>query len=324
MLFRSLTFVNDAYCRYFGRTFEYFVGRSFWEHVAPEDRALIEREFASLTPEQPVSTHDSRVFRADGSRRWQQWTNHAIFDPGGRLLEIQAVGRDVTELRQAERTRELLLHQVVNVQEEERKRIAGELHDETAQSLASLLLGLRSLKTARTLKEALSRAAGLHRVARRALGEVRRLVFGLRPTTLDDLGLGAALRQYADEWRTSCGIRADLVMDGLHDERLPREIETALYRIFQEALSNVARHARASGVRIVIDRRPGLVVMRVDDDGRGFDSNAGPAAAGTAHGLGLHSMRERAAALGGSLEIDSARGRGTTIVVEIPLANATP
>jgi PAS domain S-box-containing protein len=319
-----LTFVNDACCRYFGRAREYLVGRSFLDLVAAEDRAGIERLAASLTPECPLSTHTERVFRADGSLRWQEWVSHATFDPYGRLIEIQSVARDVTELRQAQQVRKLLFGHVVTVQEEERKRIARELHDETAQSLASLLLGLRTVGKARTLNEVRVRAKELNHVARRALGEVRRLIFGLRPTTLDDVGLPAALDQYLKAWRPSRHVHVELALAGFHDERLPRAIETALFRIVQEALSNVARHARASAVRVALERRAAVVAMVISDDGHGFDAKAGFTPATVGHGLGLHGMQERAAALGGWLEIDSAPGHGTTITAELPLDGARP
>ena len=154
---------------------------------------------------------------------------------------------EITDRKQAEEIRALLLNQVITVQEEERGRIARELHDETAQSLASLLMGLGALQEARTVKAARAQARDLQQVATHALAEVRRLAWGLRPSVLDDLGLATALARYAADFGRTRGIT---VAGG--DERAgradawPPAVETALYRIMQEALSNVARHAAAT------------------------------------------------------------------------------
>jgi len=225
---------------------------------------------------------------------------------------------DITDRKHAEEIRALLLNQVITVQEEERRRIARELHDETAQSLASLLLGLSALGEARTVKAARGQARDLHQVATRALAEVRRLAWGLRPSVLDDLGLAAALERYAADFGRTRDVAVALETTGLED-RMPPAVETALYRIMQEALSNVARHAGARRVRIRVERGAGSVAMVVEDDGRGFEPGHPPAPPTAARGLGIHTMRERAAVLRGTLTIDSAPGRGTRVTVEVPL-----
>jgi signal transduction histidine kinase len=205
------------------------------------------------------------------------------------------------------------------VQEEERRRIARELHDETAQSLASLLLGLSGLQSARNVKAARAQARELHQVATRALAEVRRLAWGLRPSVLDDLGLAAALARYASEFGRSREIEVEVDAARLGEARMPAAVETALYRIMQEALSNVARHAAARRVRVQVARFGAMVSMAIVDDGLGFDPERPPAPATAAHGLGIHTMRERAVVLNGTLTIESAPGRGTRVGVEIPL-----
>jgi len=234
---------------------------------------------------------------------------------------LQAVANTLgtaIERKRAEEALGKLLNQVLTAQEEERARIARELHDETGQSLASLVVGLSALENARTLKAAKTQAGELRGLASLAVGEVRRLAWGLRPSVLDDLGLVAALERYAVEFARSRGIRVDVRARGL-DERLPSRAETALYRLVQEALTNVAKHAEAKAVAIAVERRRSSARLTVGDDGRGFDVEATLSHVGASEHFGLHGMRERAALLGGSVTIESAPRNGTTIIVEIPL-----
>jgi PAS domain S-box-containing protein len=241
-----------------------------------------------------------------------------------RLIERAArlAGIAIERVR-AEEIRARLLSQVITVQEEERRRIARELHDETAQSLASLLLGLSALQDTRSIKAARDRARALHQITTRALAEVRRLAWGLRPSLLDDLGLTAAVERYTEEFAQTRGLAVDLATSGLEQGRLPAAVETALFRIMQEALSNVARHAGARRVGVRLWRDGGTVRLVVEDDGQGFDPTR-PAPPAAARGLGIHSMRERAAAHKGLVAIDSAPGRGTRVAVEIPLTVEAP
>jgi two-component system, NarL family, sensor histidine kinase DevS len=205
------------------------------------------------------------------------------------------------------------LRRVVEGQELERRRLARELHDETGQALTSILLGLKRVEEARTREDARAAAAELREEIVKTLQSVRRLAVELRPKALDDFGLVPALERLAEAFGESSGIAIDLEAN-LDETRLPPEAETALYRIAQEALTNVAKHARADHVSLVVTRRHGSVTVVVEDDGRGF------AAAGSdADGLGLVGMKERVGLLGGRLAIESTEGSGTTIVAEVPL-----
>jgi signal transduction histidine kinase len=237
---------------------------------------------------------------------------------------VYGLSSDITDRKQAEEIRALLLNQVITVQEEERRHIARELHDETAQSLASLLLGLSALQEVRSTKAARAQARELHQITTRALAEVRRLAWGLRPSVLDDLGLVTAIERYTEEFARTRGIAVSLETSGLEQPRMPVAVETALFRIVQEALSNVARHAGARTVRVAIRRHEGAVTLGIEDDGHGFDPARPAAPSSTIRGLGIHSMRERAAVHRGTLTIDAAPGRGTRVAVEIPLAPARP
>jgi signal transduction histidine kinase len=259
-----------------------------------------------------------RVRHADGHWVWVHDRAVSTDEHEGGVL-VTGVFSDITDRKQAETIRSLLLRQVVNVQEAERARLARELHDETAQSLAALLIGLSRLRRARTLDDTRQQAERLHAVADRVLTEVRRMSRGLRPQVLDEFGLAHALTRYAAEFGEMRSLAVTVRASGLEGRRLPSEVEIALFRIMQEALSNVARHAKATTAAVAVDCFDGVVVMTATDDGIGFDVAAVLGATDGAAGLGLHSIRERAAILGGTASVQSAANAGTRIVVEIPL-----
>ncbi|GIW54656.1 MAG: hypothetical protein KatS3mg082_1060 [Nitrospiraceae bacterium] len=223
------------------------------------------------------------------------------------------------KLQQADLIQTHLLNRIISVQEDERRRIARELHDETAQSLTSLLVGLRALEDAETRESVQAKAVDLRRLTSHTLAEIQRLARGLRPLALDDLGLEEAVRRHADEYAAAYGITVDVHVSGINGRRLPSPVETALYRITQEALTNAAKHAAPNTISVVVRREPSLVRLVVEDDGRGFNTGRLLNKAKTFRHLGLHGMRERAALLGGSVSIESAPGKGTTVSVTIPL-----
>jgi signal transduction histidine kinase len=205
------------------------------------------------------------------------------------------------------------LRRVVEAQELERRRLARELHDETGQALTSILLGLKPLEE--RLADADSRAAiaDLRELVVSTLQDVRRLAVELRPSALDDFGLVAALERLTASFTEQSGIIVDF-QTSLGDERLSDEVETALYRIVQEALTNVVKHARARHVSILLARSSGAIKAVVEDDGQGFDP-----AEESLDGFGLVGMRERLALLGGRLEVESGSEGGTTIAAEVPI-----
>jgi signal transduction histidine kinase len=200
------------------------------------------------------------------------------------------------------------LRRVVAGQEIERRRLARELHDETGQALTSILLGLRAVEEANAGVD----VAELRELVVGTLQDVRRLAVQLRPKALDDFGLVPALERLVQTFAEQTGIEVQLEAQ-LGPDRLPGEIETTLYRLIQESLTNVVKHAQASTVSILLVRRNATVTAIVEDDGRGFE----PADV-REDGFGLAGMRERAGLLGGRLTIEAAAGRGTTIAVEVP------
>ncbi len=207
-----------------------------------------------------------------------------------------------------------LTRRLVEVQEKERRYVAQELHDDAGQALTSLILNIGALKQeAASPKMIKARAANLCQEAALVLENLRRLAMDLRPATLDHLGLVAALRQYSEIVASQCNVNIQFEAIGL-EKRLPDDVEVALYRIVQEALTNVIRHAQANRVDILLEKRAEHIVAVVEDNGIGFeaDQEVKP------RHLGLVGMQERAEMLGGKLTIESRRGKGTTILIEIP------
>jgi signal transduction histidine kinase len=202
---------------------------------------------------------------------------------------------------------------VVQAQEAERSRLARELHDETGQALTSILLGLKPLEEALAEHPARAALAELREQVVTALQDVRRLAVELRPAVLDDFGLVPALERLTDGFAEQSDIRVDF-HSALGETRLPGEVETTLYRVVQEALTNIVKHANARNVSVSIARRGSAVAAVIEDDGAGFDQRAV-----REESVGLLGMRERLSFVDGRLEIESRPGAGTTIVAEVPL-----
>jgi signal transduction histidine kinase len=235
------------------------------------------------------------------------------FDDDDIRLGESLASRAAIAVDLSERVSRDAMRRVVEAQELERKRLARELHDETGQALTSILLELKSLERAIDSEDGHTRAASLRDLVVSTLQDVRRLAVELRPSALDDFGLGPALERLVDTYRQQASLLVDLEIR-LGESRLPSEVETTLYRLVQEALTNIAKHADATGISILVTRKPSSVALVVEDDGEGFDP--GDARDG---GLGISGMRERVALLGGRLRVESSPGKGTTLAAEVPL-----
>ena len=261
------------------------------------------------------------VGRGQFDQQVERWADDEIGDLADSFNRMAAALAEAAhERKEREQLRARYVSGVITAQEDERKRIARELHDSTSQSLTSLLVGLRAMANSCDHPDVRQRAEELRAVTAQTLDEVHELALQLRPSVLDDLGLPAALERYVADWRRRYAIGVDLAVNGL-TQRLPPEVETALYRVVQEALSNVARHAQAHTASVLLESRHGVVRAIIEDDGRGFD----PVTAGHAEQrLGLYGIRERAELLGGTLTIESQPGHGTSLFVEIPLATGEP
>jgi len=224
-----------------------------------------------------------------------------------------------------ERNQELhaLSERAINVQEEERKNIALSLHDDTGQALTMLIINLDQLEAHLPAQhiDLVNEIHASRQLASNALAELRRIVFGLRPTILDDLGLVSAIRWYARSNLEAAGIQIEMdVPDTLPD--LSSQVSTTLFRISQEAVNNILRHAAAHSVLIRIFIRSNSIYLEIKDDGRGFDLQTTSDDALQSHHLGLLGLRERAELLGGEILLDSSPGHGTCLEVSLPLSKA--
>lgn len=228
-----------------------------------------------------------------------------------------ALQEEVRARLRIEAERSELLRRVILAQEDERRRIAREMHDQFGQGLSALTLKLAALKRESGEQVKLREQIEiLEAVAKQLDADIDFLVWELRPTVLDDLGLPAALEAHVQNWSTHFGITVELHVSGLKQERLTSEVETVLYRITQEALNNTAKYAQAGKVDILLKNFEGQVSLIIEDDGVGFD--AAQAFGSKDKGLGLIGMRERAALVGGTVEIESQPHEGTTVFVRIP------
>lgn len=244
------------------------------------------------------------------------------FDQMSATIEARGKERDRSEeaLRQEQSARAALLDKTISAQEEERRRIARELHDETSQDLAALMLSLDTCALGlpdkgSSVDEHLQRAKT---IAETMMTNIRRLINDLRPSLLDDLGLVPAILWYAEQRLKPLGITVSFQCDRM-DARLSPSLETALFRITQEAITNVVRHAEATEVRVILEVDNREVYLAIQDNGTGFEVPVRGAGHAAHESLGLRGIQERAAMLGGGAEIRSTPGEGTTLAVEIPL-----
>lgn len=294
---------------------EFLLGKPLGLFLAPGCRPRFYQGLVRLHRGARSDEFETRFGRQEEARNvWLQVTESGIGE--GTEESFRWVLRDITGQRRAEAARDDLLRRLVHVQEAERGRVARELHDSFGQLLTALLLTLRAVRDAGPMPApARERLQEVQRIAEE-LGRVgHELAVRLRPTVLDDLGLASALQQHVADWSARTGVTAQFQAFGVGDLRFPTEAETALYRIVQEALTNVARHAGAGVVSVLLSRQERCVVAVIEDNGAGFDTEA----ALDSGRLGLLGMRERASLAGGVLVVESSPGSGTTVVARLPL-----
>ena len=444
----TLTFANEAYCRFFGRTREELIGTKYLELIPDEFRPVAEEAVRSLIKDRRTRTVEHKVILPDGSTGWHHWIDHVIFDEKGNVVELQGIGRDITDRKRFEKAlsaseekyrqivdtmmegiwvvdtdiRILLVnHQLaemldytvdemigrhafdfilektesdlkqikerrssgvseqydaklrrkdgsflwvlisaapihnedgeysgslamiaditerkrdeeqlkelasrlLNLQDEERRRLARELHDETAQNLAALNIGLSRIKPILKpdQKDALSLLIESESLCQEALKEVRTVSYLLHPPLLDERGLGTALSWFVTGFSERSGIKVDYYQSP-DVERLPYEVEGALFRVVQEALTNIHRHSGSDVARVCLTKEPDRVVLVVEDEGRGLQDNLHISdGIGVAKlGVGIPGMRERMRLVGGHLNVTS-NSTGTTLTGVVPLNN---
>lgn len=292
----------------------------------PSDQAALAQRLSrweQVSDEQVVET-EFRARNAAGDYPWLRG-RAVVFarDPGGAVREVLVVVSDISEKKRAEdelrasaARLKSLSHRVVEVQEEERRHLARELHDEVGQALTAILYRLQTLKAKATpaASPVLDEAAA---IADRAISQVRDISLSLRPDTLDEAGLAETLRWYAEKQVRSLGLEVDLDIPR-KTVKLPTEVRHAAFRIAQEALTNVLRHAGASRVSLRLELDDAHVGIEVTDDGVGFEPEAARSSIIPGAALGLRGMLERAELLGGTIDITSFPGRGTRVRARLP------
>jgi PAS domain S-box-containing protein len=291
--------------------------------VHPDDCALFEQALADVLRKGTDLEWDSRVIGSDGAIKYVHTTAHPV-TASGELTEIIGTTMDITERRQAEAERATLLRDVISAHEEERRRISREIHDELGQQVSALVLNVSALKqdcaNRPELRAQMASIEDIEDVLYHLDSGVDFLVWNVRPTALNGVGLAAALSRAIRHWSKHARAHAQLHTVGMEKHRLPADIEVALYRVVQEALNNIAKHADATTVHVCLECRADYVSLIVEDDGKGFDTDK---VLSDAPGAGLFGMRERATHVGGTFEVESHRGRGTTLVVQIPLGGVS-
>jgi len=232
-------------------------------------------------------------------------------------LVVDTFNQMLSDMKQNTQQLHHLSQQVLHAREEERQRIARELHDEAGQTLTSLLLYLKLLEKSQNPEEA-QRIKNLRKLTAYALDEIRQVAVSLYPKILDEWGLAAALGCRVDELNASDSIQVTLQVEGDGQGRLPRDLELALYRVAQEALNNIARHSRAQRAQVTLKQESNWITLEIQDDGIGLNTAA--LQGGGGRGSGLAGMRDRLALIGGELVLESQVGKGTRIVARAPLA----
>jgi PAS domain S-box-containing protein len=337
-------FVNQTYIDWFGKPAEQIIGRHLSETIGkdayrellPEIEKVLAGEkvvFERLVPYKSGErfAHVDYIPKFDSSSG--QVTGFYVFvqditEQKNTQEELRR-SRDDLETRVAQRTRELeesnqarikVLQQLVTVQEDERRRIARDLHDQLGQQMTALRLNLEILKKMCGGDDALYKQVDeTQKVARQIDADVDFLAWQMRPATLDDLGIVAALEHYVGQWSKNFKISAKFDADRFGETQVNSEVETNLYRIAQESLNNIYKHAQASRVNVFLEAVDDFAALIIEDDGVGFEKDEQAFGGKRAQGIGLIGMRERAALVGGSLEIESAKGAGTTVYAKFPV-----
>ena len=313
----SYLFVNEVFCRFLGKSEAELLGNRWQPHVNQEDLPGTEKRLAFLTPGNPVVVVENRVISGTVEERWMQFVYRGFFDGAGRLLETQAVARDITERKLAEEGLRRYARRLVELEENLRKRIAMELHDDIGQALTALGLNLAHIDCrlkrgdGKDLAEVLEDSRQLTKEISRT---VRNLMVDLHPAQLEEYGLAAAVRSHAEQFTQRTGIQVAVLTDPACP-RLTAAQEITLFRITQEALNNIVKYAAASQVTVSLNCADDLLRFSIADDGAGFLPRAvSPQPTGS--GWGLTNMRERAELIGGVFRVASAPGAGTTVSVD--------
>ena len=320
-----VTFFNEYAQEFFGYHEKEILGRKISETIIPEldseGHRISDRLKNFFThPEKFKNIALENVLR-NGERVVVAWTNRPIRGADGKIIEFLSVGVDMTERRHARQMIQTLTHELIKAQENERYKIARDLHDHIAQDLSSLKIGLQAIFDGQLKDNGDSRNQSQHliQILQRSISEVRNLAYDLRPPGLDQFGLVRTLFTYCEDFAQANALKIDFIAAGLDTLSLEDDIQINLYRLIQEALYNVKRHARAKGVTIRLVASSPNLMLRIIDDGIGFDAKRWQTKSHKEKRMGLQSMVERVGLLDGTIDIRSHAQKGTAIFITIPI-----
>jgi len=318
----NYTRVNRATETLTGYKREEIVGHNFAEFVPVEQFRYVRQSLYAKVAEQGETTYEIDVLAKDGRRVPVEVRSQAMYE-NGVMVGVQSTARDITERKLAQEGLKMFSRQLIEAQEDERRRIARELHDQVGQILTAIKMNLHNVQQASQASEVCHIKDNIEAVDQ-ALRLVRDLSVELRPPVLDDFGLVTALHWFVDRYKKRTGLDVNVVINMPDEnERFSRDLETACFRIAQEALTNIVRHAQANQALLRLVRDANVLLLSVKDNGVGFDPESLRKRAPRAATLGLISMQERAHAAGGTIEINSAISQGTEVRLMLPLETSS-
>ena len=298
------------------------VGKYYYDFFYEKEGVpLLPTSLGAMADRKPISGLDSRYIHKNGREIILETRGVPFFDRTGNLLGYRGINRDVTARKRAEKHIHSLTQQLMKAQENERLRLSRHLHDLVGQDLSALKIAIDTFfdDYPGVPPDQVQRAAELSKMVQGTITAVRDLAYGLRPTSLDQLGLTKTLLQHCEEFSAKTGINVDFFAAGLDDLRLDSDTEIILYRLIQEGLNNVRKHADATDATIRLVASFPDIILRIEDNGKGFDVQNRLASAPNEKCMGLGSMQERVALLGGKMRIKSCTTHGTKIFIEVPI-----
>jgi len=323
----STTYVNPRWCQISGITYEKAMGNGWFEAVHPDDRDMLRRNWEEATRHQQVSVSEYRFVRPNGSTAWVIGQAIPERDADGAIVGYVGTTTDITDRKLAEKEmeessqklRQLTTH-LLNIREEERKRIGREIHDELGQQLTAIKMDISWIakKTDPSQEAFKTKLQNVIALLDGGNQSIRRILNELRPVILDDYGLLEALRWQAQQFTANTHIPVAMTASE-SDMKIPEEISTCIFRIFQEALTNITRYAKATQVKVSLDIDSDSVLLNIEDNGLGFDTELTK----TKKSFGILGMKERVASLNGRFDLSSVPGNGTRISIHIPITQKT-
>jgi PAS domain S-box-containing protein len=317
------TYSNTVVEKVLGYAAEEVVGRHFCDFLIEEEREHIAQIMPQIMlTEKPVSCVVIRLVHRNGHEVIVEANGAPILDKAGNLMGHRGMNRDITKRRHAEEHIRLLTQQSLRAQESERLKLSRELHDTIGQELSALKIGIDTLLDDQP--EELVRGVGyrvvkLSKMLQETIGEVRNLAYDLRPATLEQFGLVQTIHQYCDEFSGRNGIQVHVLCAGMDDLDLGFDTRITLFRLVQEGLNNVRKHAEARNVSLRLVASSPMIIFNLEDDGKGFDVENRMMSTLRERCMGICSMEERVALLGGTMKLDSRPMQGTRIRIEVPL-----